>query len=192
MNIALYARVSTADKGQEPWMQLRELREYAARRGWTVAHEYVDTISGSKESRPQLNRMMADAHKRLFDAVVVWKFDRFARSTSHLLRALETFRSLGIEFCSLRESVDTTTPAGKLMFTMVAAMAEFERELIRERVKAGIAHRRSKGLPVGRKPVTLDSARLTALRSQGQTIRQIASALGCSRSLVHKTLQISA
>lgn len=108
LGVALYARVSTLDKGQDPEMQLRELREYCDRREWAVAGEYVDSgVSGSKESRPQLNRLMADASRRKFDVVCVWRFDRFARSTTHLLRGLETFRSLGIEFCSLCESMQS-------------------------------------------------------------------------------------
>ena len=113
MRIAIYARVSTLNNGQSPQMQLRELREYCQRRGWKIGGEYVDRgISGAKDSRPELNRLMADAHKRRFEAVVVWKFDRFARSVSHLLRALETFNALGIAFVSLSESIDTSTPAG--------------------------------------------------------------------------------
>lgn len=192
MRVGVYARVST-DKGQDPELQLRELREYCARRRWAIADEYVDRgISGSKDSRPELNRLMTDAHKRSIDVVVVWKFDRFARSTSHLLRALETFRALGIEFCSLREAADTTTPSGKLMFTLIGAMAEFERDLIRERVRAGIRNARAKGRRVGRKPISLDRTRLVSLRSQGRSIRQIATAFGCSRSLVHKSLRIPA
>ena len=106
---AIYARVSTLNGGQDPEMQTRELREYCDRRGWEVIGEYVDRgISGAKDSRPQLNRLMEDAHKRLFEVAICWKFDRFARSVSHLLRALETFRALGVEFVSLTEQVDTT------------------------------------------------------------------------------------
>ena len=109
---ALYCRVSTA-VGQNPEMQVRELREFAERRGWKIADEYIDTgVSGAKDSRPELNRLMADAHRRRFDAVIVWKFDRFARSVSHLLKGLDTFRALGIEFVSLSEQLDTTTPTG--------------------------------------------------------------------------------
>ena len=114
MKTAVYARVSTTNHGQDPKVQLREIAEYCARRGWTVSTEYVDVgISGAKEKRPELDRLLADAHRREFDAIVVWKFDRFARSVSHLLRALETFQALGIEFVSLTEGVDTSTPAGK-------------------------------------------------------------------------------
>jgi DNA invertase Pin-like site-specific DNA recombinase len=138
MKTALYGRVSTAN-GQDPEMQLRELREYCDRRGWEVAGEYVDAgISGAKEKRPELDKLLADTHKRCFDAVVVWRFDRFARSVSHLLRALESFRSLGIEFVSLSEQVDTSTPTGKMVFTVLGAVAELERSLIAERVRAGL------------------------------------------------------
>src|SRR4029077_13553842 len=113
--VSLYGRVSTSQK-QSPEMQMRELREYCRNRGWKVSGEFVDSgVSGSKDSRPQLDRLMADAHRRRFDIVAVWKFDRFARSVSHLLRALETFRSLAIEFVSLSEQVDTSTPAYKIV-----------------------------------------------------------------------------
>src|SRR5258706_13039383 len=123
MRVAIYARVSTANNGQDPTMQTRELREYAERRGWTVASEYVDIgISGTKEKRPELDRLMTDAHRRRFDVVVVWQFDRFARSVSHLLRALETFKAQGIEFVSFSEQLDTSTPAGKLRFPAPVAV----------------------------------------------------------------------
>jgi DNA invertase Pin-like site-specific DNA recombinase len=142
---ALYARVSTANNGQDPTTQTRELREYCERRGWNVVGEYVDVgISGAKEKRPELDRLMVDGHKRRFDAVIVWKFDRFARSVSYLLRALETFRSLGIEFVSFSEQMDTTTPAGKMVFTVLGAVAELERSLIVERVKAGLRNARAR------------------------------------------------
>lgn len=189
MRTALYARVSTSDKGQDPEMQLRELREHCSRRGWTITGEYVDIgVSGSKDSRPELNKLVADAHRRKLDAVLVWKLDRFGRSLKHLVNSLAEFESLGIAFISLKESLDLTTPAGRLMFGIVSAMAEFERDLIRERVRAGISNRRAKGFRVGRKPIVLDAGRLATLRSEGLTIREIARALHCSRSLVHKTL----
>jgi DNA invertase Pin-like site-specific DNA recombinase len=120
MRAALYARVSTMGHGQDPEMQLCELREYCQRRGWELAGEFVDVgISGAKEKRVALDRLIAGAHRRRFDAVVVWKFDRFARSVSHLLRALETFQSLGVEFVSLSEQMDTSTPIGKMVFTVL-------------------------------------------------------------------------
>jgi DNA invertase Pin-like site-specific DNA recombinase len=193
MRVGVYARVSTSDKGQDPQMQLRELREHCQRRGWEIAGEYVDVgVSGSKDSRPELNKLVADAHRRKLDGVLVWKLDRFGRSLKHLVNSLAEFESLGVAFISLKESLDLTTPAGRLMFGIISAMAEFERDLIRERVRAGISNRRAKGFRVGRKPISIDPAKLRALRSEGQTIREIALALGCSRSLVHKTLMESA
>jgi len=155
MRAAIYARVSTTGNGQSPEMQLRDFAEYAKHRGWTVAGEYVDLgISGAKDKRPELDRLMADAHKRRFDVVVVWRFDRFARSVSHLLRALETFQALGIEFVSLSEQMDTSTPTGKMIFTVLGAVAELERSLIVERVRAGMRNARAKGARIGRPPRT--------------------------------------
>src|SRR5271156_2030464 len=189
MRAAIYARVSTANNGQDPRVQTRELAEFCERRGWTLVPEYVDIgISGTKEKRPALDRLMADAHKRRFDVVVVWRFDRFARSVSHLLRALETFNSLGIAFVSLSEQLDTSTPTGKMVFTVLGAVAELERSLIVERVKAGLRYARSKGKRLGRPPVSVDALSIDRLRSQGRSIRDIADELGYSRSRVHKTL----
>jgi len=149
-------------------MQTRELEEYCQRRGWELAGCYVDNgISGSKESRPELDRLMVDAHRRRFDAVAVWKFDRFARSVSHLLRALETFKALGIDFVSLSEQVDTSTPTGKMVFTILGAVAELERSLIAERVRAGIRNARAKGKTLGRPRTAVNAARIAALRAQG-------------------------
>ncbi len=141
MNVALYARVSKAHTHQDPEAQLQPLRAMCALKGWKVAHEYVDHgFSGAKESRPGLDELMVDAQRgyRHFDAIACWKFDRFARSTKHLLRALETFQSLDIAFVSLTESVDTSTPYGKLVFTILGAVAELERSLIAERIKNGM------------------------------------------------------
>jgi len=180
MRAAIYARVST-NNGQDPTMQTRELKEYIDRRGWQLAGEYVDIgVSGTKEKRPELDRMMADAHRRRFDAVVVWKFDRFARSVSHLLRALETFRALGIEFVSLNEQVDTSTPMGKMVFTVLAAVAELERGLIVERVKAGLRNARAKGKRLGRPKAIVDASRIAILRTRGCSWRTIARQVGCS------------
>jgi len=148
-------------------MQLRELREYCAQRNWEVTGEYVDHISGAKDKRPEVDRLMADAHRRRFAAVVVRKFDRFARSVSHLLRALETFRALGIEFVSLSEQMDTATPAGKMVFTVLGAVAELERSLIVERVKAGLRNARAKGKRLGRPRVSISAARVQDLRAEG-------------------------
>jgi len=137
-------------------------------------------VSGAKERRPQLDRLIADAHKRRFDVVVVWKFDRFARSVSHLLRALETFRALGIEFVSLSEQVDTSTPTGKMIFTVLGAVAELERSLIAERVRAGLRHARAKGKRLGRPTKHVDPAKVAALRAQGVSWRKVGLRLGVS------------
>src|SRR5690349_10097530 len=189
MRVAIYARVSTANNGQDPTMQTRELREYAERRGWTVASEYVDVgISGTKEKRPELDRLMADAHRRRFDCVVVWKFDRFARSVSHLLRALDTFRALGVEFVSLSESLDTATPAGRMVFTVLGAVAELERSLIVERVKAGLRNARAKGKRLGRPRVIVSAAKLQELRRKGLTLRDIAARCRISKTSVIRAL----
>jgi DNA invertase Pin-like site-specific DNA recombinase len=190
---AIYARVSTANNGQSPEMQLRELREYCGRRGWSIAGEYVDVgVSGTKDSRPELNRLMSDAHRRQFDALVVWKFDRFARSVSHLLKALETFQALGIEFVSLTEGVDTSTPAGRMIFTVLGAVAELERSLICERVKAGLRNAKAKGKHVGRPRVSLDRSEVARLRGQGLSWVKISEKLGVGEGTVRRAAVSSA
>jgi DNA invertase Pin-like site-specific DNA recombinase len=183
--VAIYARVSTVSNGQDPRMQTRELREYCERRGWQLAGEYVDAgISGAKEKRPELDRLMAEAHRRRFDAIVVWRFDRFARSVSHLLRALETFKALGVEFVSLSEQVDTSTPTGKMVFTVLGAVAELERSLIAERVRAGLRNAKAmrnakaKGKHLGRPRVDVDLVKIGSLRSEGRSWAAIATEMG--------------
>jgi len=185
---ALYARVSTANHGQDVDMQLRELREYCERRGLEIAREYTDTASGAKDSRPELNRLMADAKQRRFDAVCVWKLDRFGRSLRHLVNALADLESLGVCFISIKDNLDLSTPSGRLMFQIIGAMAEFERALIQERVKAGLRNARAKGRKLGRPRLTVNAVKIESLRSQGRSVREIAEELGYSRSLVHKTL----
>jgi DNA invertase Pin-like site-specific DNA recombinase len=178
-HVALYARVSTNE--QSPEMQLREAREYCQRREWVIAGEYVDAgISGSKDSRPELNRLMADAKRRHFDAVLVWKLDRFGRSLKHLVNALAEFEALGIAFVSLKDNLDLSTPAGRLMFQIIGAMAEFERSLIQERVKAGLRNARTKGKRLGRPSVKADSMEIARLRSAGHSLADIAKQLGVS------------
>ncbi len=179
MRVALYARVSTLN-GQHPEMQLAELREYASRRGWNVAGEYVDEgISGSKESRPQLNRLMGDVHQRKFEIVLVWKIDRFGRSLKHLVNALADLEAYGVSFVSLKDNLDLSTPSGRLMFQIIGAMAEFERALIQERVKSGMAQARRAGKRIGRPALrhfSLDELeRIRALRTQGASVRQLAT-----------------
>lgn len=176
-------------------MQTRELREYAERRGWAVTSEYVDIgISGTKEKRPELDRLMSDAHRRRFDAVLVWKFDRFARSVSHLLRALESFKAQGIEFISFSEQLDTSTPAGKLVFTVLGAVAELERSLIVERVRAGMRNARAKGKQIGRPPLTHLScdARRTIYESHkagDASLRQLAAKFSTSIASVQRCIR---
>jgi DNA invertase Pin-like site-specific DNA recombinase len=190
MNAALYARVSTRDK-QDPKMQLIELREYAATRKWQVVGEFVDVgVSGSNSSRPQLDAMMRLAKARKVDVIAVWKLDRFGRSLRHLVNALGELEAVGVGFISLRDSLDFSTPAGRLMFHVIAAMAEFERELIRERVNAGLATARRKGIKLGRPRLRRDHDKqaktIRRMRSDGQSYRQIATALGRSVSDVYR------
>ncbi len=185
--IAIYARVSTQD--QDPGLQLSELRRYVQDREWTVYQEYVDIgHSGAKDSRPELNKLMAAAKRRRFDTVLVWKFDRFARSVKHLVTSLYEFRALGIDFVSLTEGIDTSTPLGEAMFSIIGAMAQLERDLIRERVTAGMRRAREKGKALGRPKKTLDIDEFQRLKAEGLTMAQIAKALGVTRStLFEKT-----
>jgi len=186
--VALYARVSTSNGHQDPEMQLAELREYAARRGWKVIGEYTDQggVSGSKESRPELNRLMTDAHRRRFDAVLVWKIDRFGRSLKHLVNALADLNAYGVAFVSLRDNLDLSTPSGRLMFQIIGAMAEFERALIQERIKAGLRNARSKGKRLGRPRRIVDASRIAPLRASGASWRSIARELGVGLATLYR------
>lgn len=184
MKVALYGRVSTMNH-QNPETQLIELREYAARRGWEATEEYVDVgVSGSKDSRPSLNRLMAHAQQRRFDAILVWKLDRFGRSLKHLVTAIAELESLGVTFVSLRDNWDLSTPSGRLMFQIVGAMAEFERELIRERIKAGMRRRRLEGLPMGRAPLAVDHQSLVRDRLSGMSLTKVSKKYSVSRASV--------
>ena len=191
LRIALYARVSTKDKGQDPELQLSELREYAKKRDWQLVGEFVDKgVSGSKDSRPQLDTMMRLAKARKIDVIAVWKLDRFGRSLRHLVDALAELEAVGVAFVSLRDNLDMSTPAGRLMFHVIGAMAEFERSLIQERVKAGLAHARSKGTTLGRPKVKRerdkDAKRIRQMRDEGQSYREIAEELGRSTMDVYR------
>jgi len=190
MKAGLYARVSTRNHGQDVQVQTRDLEQFAEARGWQLVDSYLDSgICGAKDRRPELDRLMADAHRRRFDVVVVWKFDRFARSVSHLLRALETFQALGIEFVSLTEGVDTSTPTGKMVFTVLGAVAELERSLIVERVKAGLRNARAKGKRLGRPRKVLPDSRIASLRARGCSWRTIARQIGCSARTARRSWQ---
>ncbi len=189
MRVALYARVSTTN-GQNPEMQLAELREYASRRGWEVAGEYIDEgVSGAKESRPALNRLMVDAHRRRFAVLLVWKVDRFGRSLRHLVNALADLDAMGIAFVSLRDNLDLSTPSGRLMFQIVGAMAEFERALTQERVRAGLRLAKSKGKRLGRPRTAVDAAQVASLRAAGASWRVISEQLGVGVGTACRALQ---
>jgi DNA invertase Pin-like site-specific DNA recombinase len=174
--VAIYTRVSTGD--QTANLQKDELPEYAQFRKWTVTEVYSDVMSGAKDKRPALDRLMSDVRRGKFDVVLVWKFDRFARSTTHLLRALEEFKSLSVDFVSLSESIDTSSPAGKAMFTILAAIAELERSTIRERVIAGQRAAKRRGVRFGRPTVEVDTERALKLRKQGLSWRDISAEVG--------------
>jgi DNA invertase Pin-like site-specific DNA recombinase len=190
--VAIYARVSTVGHGQDPEVQLRELRDYIARRGWKLDGEYVDSgVSGAKDRRPKLDELMADARRRRFDCVLVYRYDRFARSLRHLVNALEDFRSLGIDFVSLHEGVDTSTPNGRLVFGIFASIAEFERELIRSRVRSGLAAARAKGKTLGRPRIGVDAARISSLRASGASWRAISKQLEISTQTARRACQKS-
>jgi DNA invertase Pin-like site-specific DNA recombinase len=183
----LYARVSTGE--QSEGMQLREMREFAEKRGW-VSEIFPDVgISGAKERRPELDRMMNLARRRKCDVVLVYKFDRFARSLRQLLNALEEFNALGIAFVSLHDHIDTTTPTGRLTFQIIGAIAEFEREMIRERVRSGVAHARARGIRLGRKPADIDTVKIASLRASGLSLRAIAIEVGISHASIARVLR---
>ena len=185
--VALYARVSTKNNGQDPETQLLALREFASCRGFLIAREYVDVgISGTKERRPELDRLMADARHRRFDAVLVARFDRFARYTKHLVLALEEFQALGLDFISLSESIDTSTPMGRMVFTVIGAVAELERSLIRERVVMGLNRARKNGTRLGRPRVKVDADAVRRLRADGRSWANIAETLAISRGAAQR------
>ncbi len=181
--VAIYARVSTSDQSTES--QLLDLRRYVRERGWELFKEYTDNgVSGTKDSRPALNELMNDAKKRRFDAVLVWRFDRFARSTKHLILALEEFRNLGIDFISYQENIDTSSPLGSAIFTIISAVAQLERDIIAERVKAGLRRARENGKVIGRPKALFSVEEAYKLRLQGLSLREIGEKIGVSRTTV--------
>jgi DNA invertase Pin-like site-specific DNA recombinase len=185
--VAIYARVSTIDKTQDPETQLRPLRQYAARRGFLVVEEFVDRASGRGDDRISYKELAGAVRRREFDVVLVWRYDRFARSTRSLINALSEFNSLGVDFISLQEGTDTTTPQGRLVFTIMAGLAEFESSLIGERVRAGMARVRADGKHVGRAP--LDGriiAQIIAMKHEHKSVSDIQTTLGVSRGVVVK------
>lgn len=185
--VALYARVSTAE--QKPDLQLDDLRALAHQRGWKIVGEFVEQgVSGAKVRRPELDRLMKEAKKGRIDIVVCWRFDRFARSVRHLVTALDEFNARGIDFVSVNDGIDTTTPAGRFTFHVIAAVAELEREILRERVRAGMTAAKKRGKHVGRPRTRVDLARALSLRAGGKSYKAIAEILGCGVGTVHRAL----
>lgn len=187
-HVAIYARVSTID--QRPEMQMDELRRVCSQRGWQIMGEYVDAgYSGSRDRRPELDRLVQDVHRGKVGVVLVWRFDRFARSVRHLVSALEDFRARSVDFISIMDGIDTCTPAGRFTFHVVAAVAELERELIRERTRAGIAAARRRGAQIGRRRVPVDIPRARSLMASGKSFRQAARAMGIGTATLFRALK---
>lgn len=189
LRAALYGRVSTAHHGQDVGLQMDELRRVAAGKGWASV-EYIDEgVSGSKGSRPGLDRLMKAVRDGDVDVVLCWRFDRFARSVTHLLHSLEEFGSLGVQFISVKENIDTSTALGKALFTLAAVVAELERELLLERVRAGVERARAQGKKFGRPRRELDLRAAKALIEQGHTVRQVSDMLGLPRTTLRRRLR---
>jgi DNA invertase Pin-like site-specific DNA recombinase len=183
---AVYTRVSTID--QHPETQLLDLRQMAAQRGYEIVAEYTDKISGTKAKRPGLDQMMADARRGRFDVVLVWACDRIARSTRHFLAVLDDLNRTGVEFVSFRESLDTGGPLGRAIVIIIAAIAELERSLIVERVRAGMRRARLEGQRIGRAPLVLDNVAIRQDRQRGLSLRQIAKGHRISTATVQRVL----
>ena len=180
---ALYMRVSTVD--QHPENQLNELRQFASQRGFQIAEEYTDHgVTGTKARRPALDKMLKDAHRRRFDVVVVWACDRLARSTKHFLQVLDELNELGVQFLSQREAIDTDGPLGRAIVVIVSAVAELERSLIVERVRAGMRRAKLDGRRIGRVPLDVDHAALVRDRLTGMSLTRVANKYGLSRASV--------
>jgi DNA invertase Pin-like site-specific DNA recombinase len=183
----LYMRVSTVD--QHPETQLHDLRGMAAQRGFEIVAEYTDTISGAKAKRPGLNNLLYDARRGKFDVVLVWAFDRIARSVRHFLEVLDELNHLNIEFVSFRENVDTGGPLGRAMVVIIGAIAELERNLIIERVRAGMRRAKLEGRHIGREPLDVDRPALVRDRARGMSLSQLAKAYRISRTSVCRILR---
>jgi DNA invertase Pin-like site-specific DNA recombinase len=182
--VGIYARVSTQDQNID--MQLSDLRRYCLSRGWNIFKEYLDEgVSGSKASRGNLDALMADARSRRIDIVLVWRFDRFARSSKQLALALDEFQHLGIDFVSFQEQIDTSTPMGKMVFTVMGAVAELERNIIAERIRGGLRRAREKGKVFGRPRVEIPAGKIQDMQSRGYSVRKMAMALGVPRSTIY-------
>jgi DNA invertase Pin-like site-specific DNA recombinase len=183
----LYMRVSTGDQHLET--QLLDLRQMAAQRNYEIVHEYTDKISGTKAKRPGLDQMMADGRRGRFDVVLVWASDRIARSVKHFLDVLDELNRIGVEYASFRENIDTGGPLGRAIVVIIGAIAELERSLIVERVRAGMRRARLEGQHIGRQPLVLDSAAIQQDRCQGQSLREIAKGHRISTATVQRVLR---
>ena len=184
---ALYMRVSTLD--QHPETQLYDLRQMVMQRGFEIVHEYTDRISGAKARRPGLDEMMREARCGRFDVVLVWASDRIARSVKHFLEVLDELNRLNIEFISFREQIDTGGPLGRAVVVIIGAIAELERNLIIERVRAGMRRAHLEGRHIGRKPIELDRTAILRDRERGYSLGQLAKSHGISRTTVHRVLR---
>jgi DNA invertase Pin-like site-specific DNA recombinase len=187
---ALYCRVSTSD--QHPETQLCDLRELAKQRGFEIVGEYTDVISGAKSKRPGLDRLMSDARRHRFDVVLVAAFDRIARNVRHFLEVLDELHHLGVEFISLRENIDTSGPLGRAMVVIVGAIAELERSLIVERVKAGMRRAKLEGRRIGRVPLNIDREQVVADRKSGMSLTMVAKKHRISRASVCRLVREAA
>ena len=188
--VALYARVSTANHGQDPEVQLIPLRQYVIQKGWTVVDEFVDVgESGAKSSRPELDRMMHMVRGGKIQGVLVYRFDRFGRSVSHLLQSLEEFKKLNVDFVSISEAVDTSTSLGQMVFTFISAVAQFEREMTISRINSGIQKARAEGKHCGRPRKHVDTRAARALLDQGHSLRSVASMLQLPRTTLKRKLE---
>lgn len=184
----LYLRVSTLD--QHPETQLHDLRQMAAQRGLEIVHEYTDHgVSGTRTRRPALDEMMADARRGQFDVVLVWACDRLARSVRHFLEVLDDLNRLNVEFVSFRENLDTAGPLGRAVVVIISAIAELERSLIVERVRAGMRRARLEGRHVGRKPLDIDRTAVLEERARGRSLTQIAQTFRISRATVSRIIR---
>ena len=188
MRVGIYARISTTDKGQNLDTQVIPLKKYAEARGREIYHIYTDTMSWAKTNRPGFKQMMNDATKRKFDVFLVFRFDRASRSTKQLIQTLETLRILGISFVSYNESIDTSTPMGQMMFTIISALAQFERSLIQERVKAWLDRARHEGKTLWRPKKDVDVKQIRTLRKAWFSHRQIANKTDYSSSMVQRAI----
>jgi len=185
----LYVRVSTPDQSIEP--QLLDLRQMAAARGYEIVREYSDKLSGTKSRRPGLDALLSDAQRHRFDVVMVWAFDRMARSVRHFLEVLDELNHLGIEFVSFRESIDTSGPLGRAMVVIVGAIAELERNLIVERVKAGMRRAKLDGRQIGRSRLDMNREQIVHDRRAGMSLTQVAKKHGISRASVCRLMKVA-